>query len=240
MSCIEAHYVPYESQQRVGRGRVLVFAPHPDDEVLGCCGAIIQHIEDGDPVRVVVLTDGGFSLGEDQTSYIERRKQESLAAATYLGYEDVQFWGMPDRGLIANSELIERVGDEMDRMEAEWVYAPSWWEIHPDHTATSEAVTQAASKRPGLLKLVLYEVGVPLQPNLLIDITNVVERKKKAISMFQSQLEIQEYDRHVLSLNVFRTYTLPPSVMAAEAYRVIDRVEAIERQEPCPLMLPRV
>lgn len=235
MSCIEAHYLPYQAQQRVGRGRALIFAPHPDDEILGCCGAILQHIEDDDPVRVVVVTDGGFGGQKDANSYIERRQLESVAAAKLLGYGDIGFWGLPDRGLKADPSLIKRVVDEIDKMAADFVYAPSWWEVHPDHSALSQAVTFAVSECSSPLTLVLYEVGVPLQPNLLLDITRFIDLKKNAITQFSSQIQNQAYDRQMLALNEFRSYTLPSSVIAAEAYRLVDS-HGIKEIPQCPLM----
>ncbi|MBT6751868.1 MAG: PIG-L family deacetylase, partial [Desulfobacula sp.] len=39
-------------------GTALIFAPHPDDEVIGCGGAIIKHVENNDDVHVIILTDG--------------------------------------------------------------------------------------------------------------------------------------------------------------------------------------
>jgi len=231
MACIESQYIPYEAQERIGRGKAIIFAPHPDDEILGCCGAIMQHLKDGDPLKVVIVTDGAFGQGEGAKDYALKRRQEALDAAKVLGYEDPMFWDLPDRGVIFDDKLVRRVGFEIDAMEAEWVYAPSWWEIHPDHSALSRAVTQAVKERGQGLKLVLYEVGVPLHANVLLDITDILETKRRAIGSFKSQLEVQPYDRHILALNVFRSYTLPFCVFAAEAYRVVTPSEISDRLE---------
>jgi LmbE family N-acetylglucosaminyl deacetylase len=67
----------------------------------------------------------------------------------------------------------------------------------------------------------MYEVGVPLQPNQLLDITNFWPRKKAAMACFNSQLAIQRYDKHINGLNIYRSYTLPPNVQAAEAYYLV-------------------
>ena len=55
----ENEWIPYHAVQILGTGPVLVLAPHPDDEVFGCAGAIMRHIAAGDPVTVLILTDGG-------------------------------------------------------------------------------------------------------------------------------------------------------------------------------------
>jgi hypothetical protein len=60
-----------------------------------------------------------------------------------------------------------------------------------------------------------------LRPNLLLDISDVADRKQQAMACYSSQLRLQGYDRQIAALNQFRTYTLPPSVRAAEAYTLI-------------------
>lgn len=225
---IESRYIPYEAQLRIRRGRALFFAPHPDDEVFGCSGALLQHVADGDEVRVVVVTDGSFGHSADLEDYRQARERESRAAALILGYDELVFWRYPDRGLVSNSALVGKIQTEILAFKADIVYAPSWWEIHPDHAALSEAVTGAVRALGGRVVLALYEVGVPLQANCLLDITPLVEIKKKAMAAFSGQLALQSYDRHILALNVFRTYTLPSRVRYAEAYRIVEPHELLE------------
>ena len=141
----------------------------------------MQHLKDGDPLKVVIVTDGAFGRGEGAVSYALKRRQETLDASKILGYEDLLFWGLPDRGVIFDDELVRRVGFEVD--------APSWWEIHPDHSALSHAVTQAVKERVNRLKLVLYEVGVPLHANVLLDITDILETKRLAIGSLKVSLK---------------------------------------------------
>jgi LmbE family N-acetylglucosaminyl deacetylase len=217
----ETDYIPYHAETRVGRGRVLVFAPHPDDEVFGCAGAILQHVADGDEVRVIIATDGAFGGVEDPRHYASTRQDESRAAGKILGYGTPLFWGLPDRGVLVDSDLVARIETMLAEYRPALVYAPSWWEIHPDHTALSLAVTEALARVSLEAQLILYEVGVPLHPNLLLDISAHLPTKQAAMACFVSQMAQQAYGDHLLALNRFRTYTLPSSVHAAEAYRRI-------------------
>jgi LmbE family N-acetylglucosaminyl deacetylase len=217
----ESDYMPYRADVRIGRGRALVLAPHPDDEVLGCAGAIMRHVEDGDPVQVHILTDGALGAPTGTTNVIAAREDESRAAAAVLGYGEPFFWRWPDRGLSGMPELADRLAEVLRECRPDWIYAPSWWEIHPDHAVLSRVVTNVLACGEFAAHLALYEVGVPLQPSHLLDITGYVERKKQAMLCFGSQLAQQAYDSHILALNRYRTYTLPASVLAAEAYRVV-------------------
>jgi LmbE family N-acetylglucosaminyl deacetylase len=223
MSCIEAHYIPYHAEERIGRGNALIFAPHPDDEVFGCGGAILRHVEDGDAVRVIIVTDGAFGAGNHPHAVMATRQSESRTAARILGYGEPLFWGYPDRGLVNDDALVKRIRAELASFRPVWVYAPSWWEIHPDHTALSLAVTAAVRLDAGAARLVLYEIGMPLHPNCLLDITKFLECKRAAMACFDSQMIRQSYDSHVLALNRYRTYTLAATILAAEAYRVVEQ-----------------
>lgn len=236
MALAESDYIPYHAEQRLGRGRALVFAPHPDDEVFGCAGAIIQHVADGDAVKVIIVTDGGFGAGDDGGRYIKVRQQESRAAASVLGYGEPVFWGLPDRGLVFDDALVQNIQAAIAEFAPQFVYAPSWWEIHPDHIVLSQAVTEALRRMRAAAALVLYEVGVPLHPNVLLNITGWLQKKKAALACFGSQLAQQAYDDHILALNRYRSYTLPAGVEAAEGYRRIDEPANLSGTAPAPWM----
>lgn len=196
-----------------------MLAPHPDDEVFGCGGAIASHVRAGTPVDVVILTDGAV-FGAPNTRF-----EECISAASLLGYGEPEFWMIPDRGLAVSDMLVERVLKRINATGVDLVYAPSPWEVHPDHRAASELAIEAVRRADARLRLAFYEVGVPLHPNLLLDITGLVEVKRAAMYCFASQRLHQDYGRHIGALNTFRTYTLNADVMAAEAFWVLEASE---------------
>ena len=224
---LEHQLVPYEAVKSLGRGPVLVFAPHPDDETLGCAGAIMRHLEAGDAVTVVMVTDGAFGPPAIRQAYLQTRQHEARCAASVLGYGEPIFWNLPDRGLVFEEALIDRIRASIEVEPSCLVYAPSWWEIHPDHRTLSLCVAEAIRRCRHDVALLMYEVGAPLQPNRLLDITVLHERKQAAIRCFASQLANQAYDQHIAALNRFRTYTFPAYVQFAEAYRLVTRHELL-------------
>lgn len=191
---------------------MLVLAPHPDDEVFGCGGAIASHVRSGQPVCVVVLTDGALY------AEAEVRQQESLAAAQVLGYGAPEFWNFPDGGLPYCEELVLRLVDKIARCGADLVYAPSPLEFHPDHRQTQMLAVEAMRRSAPHVQLAFYEVGAPLRPNVLLDITTLLETKEAAMRCFVSQLKHQNYLAHIQALNYYRTYTLSAEVKSAEAF----------------------
>jgi LmbE family N-acetylglucosaminyl deacetylase len=227
----ESDLIPYHAVQVLGKGSVLVLAPHPDDEVLGCAGAILRHIAAGDRVAVVILTDGGgfHADGPERVAYVAQRRQESRAAAAILGYGEPQFWECRDRELIYDEPLVRRICATVIATDARWLYAPSLYELHPDHRNLALATLEAIRRLGSQQSLAFYEVSAPLLPNRLLDISDLLERKRQAIACFTSQLAIQVYDRHIEALNRYRTYTLPREIEAAEAYWVIEGSEAAQK-----------
>jgi LmbE family N-acetylglucosaminyl deacetylase len=214
---LEHKLIPYEAVSGIAAVSVLVIAPHPDDEVLGCGGAIRRHVEAGVPVRVVVATDGALGReGAAREDHAILRQAESRAAARVLGYGDPEFWDLPDQSLAYGEELIGRIAAALG--DADLIYAPSILEMHPDHRALAMAAVEAVRRAGPGVRLALYEIGIPLRPNLLLDITPVVTHKQAALECFASQLATQQYDKQIAALNRYRTYTLPPQVTAAEAF----------------------
>ncbi len=216
----EAELIPYQAVPLPADGDALVLAPHADDEVLGCAGAICAHLAHGHRVQVTILTDGAAQVDEPQV-----RRAEACAAASVLGYGEPEFWDLPDRGLVYGEALVQRLRTHIEASAALAVYAPSPWEVHPDHLTLSLAATEAVRRLGGECILVLYEVGAPLQPNRLLDLGPYLDAKRRAIARFTSQLVVQRYDRHIDGLNRFRAYTLGPEVEAAEAFLVVQAAE---------------
>ena len=216
---MEQTLYPYQAVKHIQAIRVLVLAPHPDDEVFGCGGAILCHVEAGVQVRVILATDGGFGVDEvNREEYVLQRQNESIEAAKVLGYGAPEFWSERDRELRYGETLVLQVGDAIHNTGADLVYAPSVFEMHPDHRALGMAAVEAVRRHGSNMRLALYEVGVPLRPNLLLDISSHVKLKALAMECFTSQNERQRYDLGIAALNRYRTYTLPAGVVAAEAY----------------------
>ncbi len=228
---VENELVPYEAATVLPARHALVLAPHADDEVFGCGGAIAAHVRAGVPVDVVILTDGA-RFGEPGA-----RADESRAAAAVLGYGEPEFWSLPDRGLAYEEALVRRVADAITASGADLVYAPSPWEIHPDHRQAA-AIAIEAARRTGT-RLACYEVGSPLRPNLLLDISELAETKQQAMQCFASQSKMQDYGRQIWALNQYRSYTLPHGVVAAEAYLVLSAAE-LDSTLPAALICQQV
>jgi LmbE family N-acetylglucosaminyl deacetylase len=141
----------------------VVFAPHPDDETLGCGGTVLKKIAAGSAVRLVVMTDGRRShralMDEDRLTTI--RAAEAVEAASRLGIarERVELFGFRDSELVEHREAaLERVGHVLDEDPPEEIYVPYRHDSTRDHVETRRVALEAAKRcRGGVL---VYEYPV--------------------------------------------------------------------------------
>ena len=140
----------------------VVFAPHQDDETLGCGGLIAAKCRLGAPITVVFLTDGG-ACSLDETTPEQRaeisamRRQEALRALHALGMQadDVVFLDLPDGELTGFGDAerqaaVGKIEAVLQRVAPQEVFLPFRNDFHPDHQATHRLVkaATAGSARP--------------------------------------------------------------------------------------------
>jgi LmbE family N-acetylglucosaminyl deacetylase len=187
---------------------ILVIAPHPDDESIGCGGTICLHTARGDQVALVFLTSGELGLKNTAPEAARRiRESEAEKAAAVLRVAALEFLRLPDCHV---GDRLEQAAAALrpilDRLAPERIYLPHPQESHPDHAASLPAVAAALTAslipRPALLS---YEVWTPLQAyDDGTDITSVMRRKLEAVRCHRSQVEQLRYDRAVRGLNMYR------------------------------------
>jgi N-acetylglucosamine malate deacetylase 1 len=173
---------------------VLVVAAHPDDEAVGCGGALLCHARAGDRTSAVFLTSGeAGGHGIENAGAV--REREALAASSILGIEEVQFWRQPDGGLSARRALVERVRATLAETRADVIYAPHPRDDHPDHRAAARIVREALTGGRSRPELWHYEIWSPLnQIDHVVDISDVLEDKLRAIGAYESQCAVMRFD----------------------------------------------
>jgi LmbE family N-acetylglucosaminyl deacetylase len=246
----EQDLVPYTCTPLRGE-RLLVLAPHPDDEVIGCGGLVALHAREGRRVQVVIASDGvAAEPTVDETAYREMREAESALGLQALGVErDPVFLRFPDRELATHQPgLRDAIRGIILSERPDLILAPSPVEIHPDHVALARALFDVVHEDDdvrGILavtSVAFYEVSQPFQPNALVDVTSVLDVKREAISRHASQMRLRDYAGYHLGLGRYRALTLPAEVEAAEGYRVVSAgaLRALTWAALCASVSPRV
>ena len=171
-----------------GRARVVIVAPHPDDETLGAGGTALLHRQAGDHLTVVVVTDGRGSRagGLLPDEMARHRAREIQAAAAHLGVNDLVCLDLPE-GQWDEQDACAHLAPLLH--EAHIVYAPSCVDFHPEHIKVARTI--AALLHPAQI-IRIYEIGVPLTAplvNLVADISAVSPTKQRALAAFATQAD---------------------------------------------------
>jgi LmbE family N-acetylglucosaminyl deacetylase len=243
MRFVEHDLIPFAAERLLGE-KLLVLAPHPDDEVIGCGGLVALHVREGRRVRVLVATDGGEAeRGEaSKEAFTAIREAETNAGLAHLGAPPAEFLRIPDRGLEERrGELQDLLRDRLSEIRPDLLVLPSPIEIHPDHRALSIAAIELLQRdlelagALALCRVAFMEITQPIRPTTLVDITEVASLKHEAIEKHESQLRQRNYSWFSEGLSQFRTMTLGGESRHAEAYHVVPvewlRTHAISQIE---------
>ena len=187
--------------------KLLLIVPHPDDEVYGASGTLMDLIEAGFAVGLVTLTRGeaGRMLGlcETREELARLREAELRECLDVIGVQVHEHLNFPDKALAEEplDDLVEAARSAMQRHKPETVltFAPNGSNGHPDHVTTHRAVKAAwdslpESERP---QLWYYAAVSPPEneellagwsaPNLRRDVSRHITRKLQAIACHRSQ-----------------------------------------------------
>jgi N-acetylglucosamine malate deacetylase 1 len=193
--------------------KVLVLAPHMDDEVIGCGGALAKHAARGAQITVMFLTDG--AAGGNTAVRI----QEADRALATLGIKNSVYLGGKDGELAATESLVKSLRSLLVEQRFDLIYLPFFLEEHSDHRAASQLLLDAALGTGLEPQLLGYEVWTPLFANCLVNIDDTLEIKRAALAHYRSQLADVDYTHTQFGLNAYRSAAfLGGRCRYAEAY----------------------
>jgi LmbE family N-acetylglucosaminyl deacetylase len=183
-----------ERQMPSGSDCVLVVAPHPDDETLGCGGAIARHAEEGDRVCVFVVTDGSNSraYGLKPAEMRRMRGMEAVRAVRALGPMDLVQLGLPEARWDPD-DLQQPLEALLRHDQPTLIYAPSCIDFHPEHVKVAQVLARTLVCLPDTArpKVRVYELQVPLTPALAdvaVEVGGLAAAKKaRAFAEYRTQ-----------------------------------------------------
>lgn len=198
--------------------RVLVIAPHPDDDAIGCGGSIVQHVRRGDTVHIIYVTSGEHGSPVYEPSELAKiREDEAAKGAQILGAQQTTFLRQPDGNVGYSIDLVNHFIQLIRTEKPDVLYLPHSADGHKDHQQTFQIVMEAVGRAQGnsfpewggkawnIETILGYEVWTPLTHFQYVnDISGVIEVKLNALREHRSQLANVQYDDAVRSLNRFR------------------------------------
>ena len=200
--------------------QVLVFAAHPDDEVLGMGGTIALHAAvRGDPVRIVCVTDGSSSQYPGDAERRAQKDGEARRAAAELGVDDYVHLDLPDMRLdtLAHVE-VNRVVEEHVRDFAPAVVYTVHPDVNRDHCVLFDSVAVATRPTPGqsVRRVLTYAPTSSMEwtpagtssfvPNWFVDITETFERKLAAFACYETEQRPYPHPRSARALRALAEF----------------------------------
>jgi N-acetylglucosamine malate deacetylase 1 len=201
---------------------VLVVAPHPDDEVIGCGGFIQNCVTNNINVSVLFLTQEAQKSIVKPTiiNGIQTRIKESYDAKEILNYDQALYLKFDELSLKKNHEsLISALEEYFFELNPDLIVCPYNEDFHPDHREANIATTIAlnylwnSNKKASLKYIMFYELWGPCLVNSYFVLTpDFVVKKKASLHCYKSQLQSVEYQKIMDFINQKRTLSLRDAI----------------------------
>jgi LmbE family N-acetylglucosaminyl deacetylase len=186
--------------------KILVIAAHPDDEILGCGGTLLNHIGNGDEVYVTILGEGSTSRYKELSIYkdetVDKLRSSAKKVADFMGWKKLFMFSVADNrfdsvDLLDIIKIIEGVKDEV---KPDLVYTHHFGDLNIDHRITHDAVLSAFRPLKGesCRRILTFEIpsstewGTPAShmsfiPTVYVDISKTVKKKCDAMAFYESE-----------------------------------------------------
>ncbi len=181
--------------------KVLVIAPHPDDETLGCGGALFRHKADGDEIYWLIVTgiseDGGWS-----NDAVKTRENEIDTVAKKYKFTNVFNLQLPTTKIdtLPLSDLIKKISEVYKKVEPEIIYMPFAHDIHTDHQIIAKALQSTFKwfRYPHIKKVYMYETPSETEfnfmekrtfnPNVFVNISDYLDDKIETMKIYDGEM----------------------------------------------------
>ena len=224
--------------------RILTIAAHPDDEILGCGGAMAAHASRGDQVSIVILGEGLTSRASTRAqadlAALPDLRRDARAAASAIGVSDLTLLDFPDNRFdsVDLLDVIKAVEAVKARVGPDVLYVHHWGDLNVDHRVTFEAVMTAFRPLPGEPAVAIYAFEVPSStgwgapsaasafvPTHFVDIGPLVDKKIEAMESYVSERRGWPHPRSPEALRAYARYRgAQVGVEAAEAFVTVRTV----------------
>lgn len=219
---------------------IVVIAPHPDDETLGCGGALLKHVDAGHFVHWVIVTtmntEDGFSCDR-----MNSRKLEISKVASLYNFSKVHSLGYPSMRLdeVPKRDLVNSIGKIVRTTKPEVIYLPYRNDAHSDHAAVFDTAVACTKifRYPNIKSIRVYETlsetefglrsdDPGFKPNLFIEISPFLEKKIEIMKVYKSEIGEFPFPRSEVTLRAQANLRgSQAGVMAAEAFMLLKEIQ---------------
>lgn len=218
---------------------VLVIAPHPDDESLGCGGTLLRHKYDGDEIHWLIITEmksvQGYTLDK-----ISARKSEILEVGKLYGFDSISELGLPTAQLdmLPIGEIIAAISKVVCELRPHTVYTVYRNDAHTDHQIVFDSVMAATKsfRYPFVREVLVYETisetdfgykpeDGGFKPNVFVDISKHLHKKLEILDIFGSEMGDFPFPRSREAVTALaKLRGVQCGALAAEAFLLIKGI----------------
>ena len=215
--------------------KILVVAPHPDDEILGAGGTLLRYKFEGNSIAWLIVTGITEDFGWSHEK-ISKRKAEIANVSKFFNFDHVYNLKLPTTKLdtMPIGDIIQKISDVINDFSPDEILIPHSGDIHTDHQIVHNAVLSCTKwfRYPFVKRILSYETisetdfGLDVRcqfiPNVFVDISNFLDGKIKAMEIYSSELGIFPFPRSKISIESLARYRGSSSgFMAAEAFQLL-------------------
>ena len=219
--------------------KVLVVAPHADDETLGCGGTLLKHYDEGDEIYWLIVTsmslESGFSESQVQHRQLEIEKVNDL-----YGFKGLYQLGFPPASLdtIAKKDIVNEMSIIIQELCPEVVYCTYRNDVHSDHEVVFDTLMASTKsfRCQNVKRILAYETlsetdfslrvdRAPFRPNVYVNIDGYLDRKIEIMSQFASEISEFPFPRSGQALKALAQYRgVQAGCNAAEAFMLLKEI----------------
>ena len=219
--------------------KILVVAPHPDDETLGCGATLLRLADEGHLIHWLIMSRMALEQGFKQTNIDVREKEIEQVTNTY-GFVQVYRGNLLTTRLdtVPMSDLIGVVSSAIQACQANTVFVPYRNDVHSDHAVTFDACIAACKtfRYPSVREVYAYETlsetefglrpdDSGFRPNLFINVSDWLERKIEILKLFEGEMGMFPFPRSVECVRAQAALRgSQAGVRAAEAFMILKEI----------------
>lgn len=218
--------------------KVLVIAPHPDDETLGCGGTILKHKQVQDHISWLIVTKMDPEMFSQDR--ILKRQGEIDRVEKMYGFDQVMQLDFPTTQLdtVPLGDMVSSIGEVFRKVNPDVVYLPYRGDAHSDHKAVFDAAIACTKwfRYPSVKKVLVYETlsetefGLNsdtngFRPNVFSNIEDHLDRKIEIMNVFESEMGTFPFPRSEESIRALAAVRgTATGCKAAEAFMLLKEV----------------
>ena len=190
--------------------RIVVVAPHADDEVIGCGGMILKEIDEGSSISWVLMTGVSADTGYS-SEFTEQRANQIQSIKDFFGIQQFFNLGykMTSLEMLDKADVIEKLANIIKKLQPTDLFVPYPGDAHSDHNFTFkctkafikpfryEYLKEYIAMKPFLKQIRISHLTLIILPNSFVNISQYIDRKIKAALIYETEFKAHPFPRSV-------------------------------------------